>query len=114
MKIVSLFAAGLFALAACLGVLRADDKKAGKEVKLEGTIMCAKCALKEKGKCATVIEVKEAEKKVVYYFGDKGTQEEYHEAVCGGERKEGTVTGTVAEKDGKKWVKPTKVEYAKK
>jgi hypothetical protein len=93
--------------------LRAADAK---EVTLKGTIQCAKCALKEKGitKCTTAIVVKEGGKDVTYLLDDKGAKEEYHEMVCGGDTKEGTVTGTVAEKDGKKWVKPTKVEYTKK
>jgi hypothetical protein len=93
--------------------LRADDKK---EVTLKGTILCAKCALKEKGvtKCTTAIQVKENGKDVVYLLDDKGAKEEYHEAVCGGEKKEGSVVGVVTEKDGKKWIKPSKVDYAKK
>lgn len=91
--------------------VRADDKK---ETTLKGTVVCAKCALKEQDKCATAIQVKDGEKTVTYYLDDKGTKEEYHEAVCGGEKKEGTVVGVVTEKDGKKWVKPSKVEYAKK
>jgi hypothetical protein len=90
--------------------LSADDKK---EVTLKGQILCAKCELKEKSKCTTAIAVQESGKEVIYYFLDKGTAEEYHEAVCGGGRKEGTVTGTVSEKDGKKYVTPKKVEYKK-
>jgi hypothetical protein len=97
--------------------LWADDKPAaGKEVTLKGTILCAKCALHEKGvtKCTTAIKVQENGKDVVYHFDDKGSKEEYHEEVCGGATKEGTVKGTVYEKDGKKYVKPSKVDYAKK
>src|SRR3954470_11387106 len=97
----------LVLVAACvLAVgLRAEDKK---EVTLKGEIMCAKCELKEKdvAKCQTVLKVKEDGKEVSYYFADKGNKEEYHEAVCGGGRKEGTVTGTVSEKGGKKWITP--------
>ena len=98
---------------AFIGALRADDKK---EVTLKGTILCAKCALKEKGvtKCTTAIQVKEDGKDVVYYFDDKGAKEEYHEAVCGGDRKEGSVTGIVHKHDGKMMIKPSKVVYAKK
>jgi hypothetical protein len=92
----------------------AADKTEKKVVTLKGVIMCAKCELNEASKCQTVIRVKEDGKEVTYYFKDKGNKEEYHEAVCGGGRKEGTVTGTVAVKDGKKWITPTKVEYAKK
>jgi Family of unknown function (DUF6370) len=107
-------AAAVMLLVGWLGLLQtqraaADDK----EVKLEGTIVCAKCALKETQKCTNAIIVKENGKDVTYYFVDKGAGEDYHEEVCGGDKKPGTVTGTVSEKDGKKQIKPTKVEYKK-
>jgi hypothetical protein len=104
-------ALALIAVCVLVGGLRANDKK---EVTLKGTILCARCALKEAKKCTTAIQVKENGKTVTYYFHDKGHQEEYHEPVCGGARKQGTVTGTVHEHDGKKFIKPAKVEYAKK
>jgi hypothetical protein len=104
----------LFAVTTLSVGLRADDQGEKKEVTLKGTILCAKCALKEAKKCQTAIRVKDGDKTVTYYFDDKGSKEEYHEPVCGGERKEGTVTGTVHDHDGKKFIKPTKVEYAKK
>jgi hypothetical protein len=99
--------------AACVVVAGAwaEDKK---EVTLKGTILCAKCALKEAKMCQTAIQVKEGDKTVTYYLLDKGNKESYHEAVCGGDRKEGTVTGVVSEKEGKKYITPKKVEYAKK
>lgn len=103
----------LVAVAASVIVMsgvRAEDK----DVTLKGTIQCAKCALKLEKTCTTAIVVKDGDKDVTYLLKDKGTKEEYHEPVCGGEKKEGTVTGTVVEKDGKKWVTPKKVEYAKK
>ena len=92
--------------------LHAEEKK---EVTLNGTILCAKCALKAEGvtKCTTAIKVKEGEKEVVYFFDDKGAKEAYHEEVCGGATKEGSVTGVVSKKDGKLTIKPSKVEYAK-
>jgi hypothetical protein len=91
--------------------LRAQEKK---EVTLKGTILCARCALKETKKCQNAIQVEDGGKTVTYYLDDKGMKEEYHEQLCGGARREGTVSGTVHEQDGKKFVKPTKVEYAKK
>jgi hypothetical protein len=95
-------------------VLAANAAAADKEVTLTGKIMCAKCELKETKKCQTVIQVQEDGKTVTYWFLDKGHKEDYHEEVCGGGRKDGTVTGTVTEKEGKKWVTPKKVTYAKK
>lgn len=98
---------------------KGDEKpatKADKEITLTGTMACAKCGLKEEGvkKCTNAIQVKEGDKTVTYYLDDKGNGETYHEGLCGGGKKEGAkVTGTVAEKDGKKWVKVTKVEEQK-
>jgi hypothetical protein len=109
---VALAASGLL-----VSGLWADDKPAAeKEVTLKGTILCAKCALHEKGltKCTTAIKVQENGKDVVCRFDDKGSKEEYHEEVCGGATRDGIVKGTIYEKDGKKYVKPSKVEYAKK
>lgn len=89
----------------------ADDKK---ETKLTGTLVCGKCQLKQTPKCSNVLQVKEGDKTVNYFLDDKGNGETYHEGVCGGEKVEGvTVTGTVTEKDGKKYIKPTKVESKK-
>jgi hypothetical protein len=97
-------------LCAFVAGLRAE----GQPVTLTGEILCAKCALQETKKCTTAIKVQENGKSVTYYFKDKGAKEEYHEAVCGGDRRQGTVTGVVTEQDGKKWITPSKVEYAKK
>jgi len=95
--------------------LQADDKvEKKKEVTLKGTILCAKCALKETKKCQTAIQVKEDGKTVTYYFVDKGHSEDYHEEVCGGDKKDGKVIGTLSVKDGKKYITPKKVEYVKK
>jgi len=96
-----------------VGILSAEASAQQKEMTLKGKILCARCALKEAKTCTTAIVVKEGEKEVTYYFKDKGNKEDYHEEVCGGARKEGTVTGTVSEKDGKKWITPKKVEYRK-
>ena len=102
-------AAGLWAFGA---VGQAEDKK---EVKLTGTLMCGKCGLKITPKCSNVLQVKEGDKTVNYRLVDKGAGEEYHEGVCGdGKVEKVTVTGTVAEKDGKKTIKASKVELPKK
>ena len=104
----------LLTVLALVCLFTARTQAADKEVTLKGEIMCAKCELKEAKKCTTAIVVKEDGKDVTYYFNDKGAKESYHEAVCGGGRKEGTVVGMVSEKEGKKYVKPEKVEYASK
>jgi hypothetical protein len=111
MKAACSLLVGVIAVSALALDLRGGEKS--KEVALRGTVLCAHCALKETKKCQTAIQVKEGGKTVTYYFKDKGMKEEYHEAVCGGSRREGTVTGTVSRQDGKNWITPTKVQYAK-
>ena len=90
----------------------AEDKK---EVKLTGTLMCGKCSLKATPKCSNALQVKEGDKTVNYFLDDKGNAEPYHEEVCGDGKVEGVVvTGTITEKDGKMWVKVTKLDLPKK
>jgi hypothetical protein len=95
---------GLAILAAFVARVQADDAK---EVELTGTILCAKCELKESEKCQTAIRVKDGDKEVVYYLKDKGNKEKYHKTICSA-TKEGTVKGKVTEKDGKKYITPSK------
>jgi hypothetical protein len=89
------------------GIAQSEEKKEKKEVTLKGTIVCAKCKLKETDKCTTAIQVKEGDKEVTYYLDDKGRTEEYHEKICTGPAK-GSVTGVVSEKDKKKYITPAK------
>jgi hypothetical protein len=91
--------------------VRAEEK--GKEVTVTGSITCAKCDLKEADKCATVIKgkAKGSDKEEVFYFDDKNGKDN-HKAICQG-GKPGKVTGTVTEKDGKKTIEVTKVEFDK-
>ena len=107
-KSVKLLAAA-FALVALVATVSArPDDKEKKEVTLKGEVCCAKCALKMSDKCATVIKVKEKDKDVVYYF-EKGGKDPHKDICTGG--KEGTVTGKVSEKDGKKFINVSKVEF---
>lgn len=116
--IPSLVFALAVALLPSLTARAADDKKADastKEVTLKGSITCAKCELKMDGvtKCATVIKVKEGDKEVVYFF-DEASHKANHGKVCT-ESKAGSVTGTVSEeKDGKKTITVTKIEFEEK
>jgi hypothetical protein len=103
---------GLVAILALVVSVQADDKD--KEKTLKGTITCAKCDLKVEGqtKCATVVKVTEKGKDTIYYFDTKGNKE-FHSDICK-KAKKGQVTGTVSEKDGKKIVTVSKVEYEDK
>jgi hypothetical protein len=92
--------------------LTVKAEEEAKEVKLTGKLVCGKCALKETDDCSNVLQVKDGDKTVTYYLKDKGKAETYHKDICtaGTKGKEVTVTGKVAEKDGKKWITDAKVE----
>lgn len=106
MKSVGTIALALVAVLALVVSVKAEEKK---EVTLKGTITCAKCDLKEADKCATVIKVTEGDEKGVYYF-DAKSHKANHKTICQTPM-EGTVTGTVSEKDGKKIITVTKVDF---
>ncbi len=95
-----------FGLLFIVGMVSAADKPA-KEITLKGEINCSKCALNETADCGHAIKVSENGKEVIYYFKDNGKAESYHDTVCNGPAK-GSVKGVVLEKDGKKWIVPSK------
>ena len=71
---------GLALVLALTASVRAEDK--GKEVKLEGILVCGKCALKETDDCSNVLQVTKDDKTTNYYFKDDGKKEEYHKKIC--------------------------------
>jgi len=96
------------ALVAALGLASAAFAA---DVTLSGKIACAHCTLKK-------ADAKECQD-VLVVAGEKGASTEYYivkNAVlekfghtCSGE-KAATVTGSVSEKDGKKWITPSKMD----
>lgn len=86
---------------------------AADEATLTGSVVCAKCTLKKADakECQNVLVVKNGDKAGEYYITKNAVAEKFGH-VCSGE-KQATVTGTVAEKDGKKWITATKIEESK-
>ena len=89
----------------------ASPVAAQKETMVSGKVTCAKCDLKIEKECATVVVAKEGGKDVIYYLDEK-TGKANHGTICQG-AKEGTVTGIVSEKSGKKYIAATKVSFKK-
>jgi RecG-like helicase len=85
----------------------ADDAKT-----LKGEAKCAKCALKEKDTCQTVVQVKEGEKTLTYYVVDNDVAKAFHKKICEKPAK-ATATGTVKTVNGKLELTATKIELDK-
>jgi hypothetical protein len=103
--IISAFAAA--ALLAANTTLAAE-----KEVTLKGEGKCGKCALKEAKDCTNIIEVKEGDKKVVYWLEQNDVSKAFHKNVCSATVKM-TAVGKASEKDGKKILVASKLEVVK-
>ena len=93
-------------------VLAVVSMARAEETTLSGTLMCAKCALKEGDKCQNVIQAKEGGKTVTYYLTKNDVSNDFHSNICK-EAKKVTATGTVKEVDGKKQLTASKIELAK-
>jgi hypothetical protein len=106
--VVSVCVALVFVLGMAASALAADP------VTVTGKVMCAKCTLKKADakECQDVLVVKTGDKTAEYYI-EKNDIAKAFGHVCGGE-KAAVVTGTVTEKDGKKWISATKMEEPKK
>jgi hypothetical protein len=71
---------------------------------ITGKAVCAKCVLHETDKCQAAMQVTGPDGKVVTYYAEPNDKaKELHHEICK-ESKDATVSGTVAEKDGKKVV----------
>jgi Family of unknown function (DUF6370) len=106
---------GLFlALTAMLTLWTGVEGGQNKDSTIKGKVTCAKCDLKVPGqtKCATVVVEKKDGKDVIYYF-DTDSGQKFHGNICT-EPKNGTVTGTVSDMDGKKTISAKDVVFDKK
>lgn len=98
--------AAMVAMFSFVHIVRADDTA----VTLKGTMTCAKCGLHQSDTCQSVLQVKDGDATVTYYIADSDASKDTHEKVCKGAVDNVTITGTVADKDGKKWITPTKID----
>ncbi len=100
-------------LALALVVSLVAAATAADEVTLTGKVLCAKCTLKKADakECQNVLVVKDGDKAAEYYVEKNDVATKFGH-VCTGQ-KDAVVTGTVSEKDGKKWISATKMEEKK-
>jgi hypothetical protein len=107
---LSLLAAVVLLAGAGLAGL-ADTKS--ESVTLKGKFECSKCELHETADCGNVLAVKDGAKEVKYYLVDNELSKGEHKSICAAPKDGVTVTGTVSEKDGKKWLTATRIEMPK-
>lgn len=79
------------------------------EQTLKGEALCTKCELHETDKCSTAIRVKENGVDVIYYCVNNDVAKKFHKNICQAQAKV-TAVGTVKEKDGKKYIKLSKID----
>jgi hypothetical protein len=105
MKIVTMFAFVVALLVGVVGTAYAADETH------TGNLMCAKCALKKADakECQDVLVVKDDEGETVEFYVTKNAVLEKFGHTCTGEQR-ASVTGAVTEKDGKKWITPSKMD----
>ena len=84
---------------------------AAEEVTVSGTILCAKCKLKKDDakECQDVLVARDAAGVQAEYYIVKNEVSSKFGHSCSKEAP-ATVTGEVSEKDGKKWLAPSKME----
>jgi len=101
-------------LAVALALVVGFVSTAVAEETVTGNLMCAKCTLKkaDQDKCQDVLVSKDSAGKVTEYYVEKNDVAKAYGHTCKGE-KPAAVTGTVSEKDGKKWIAATKMEAPK-
>jgi hypothetical protein len=107
MKTIAKLSLALALVVGLVAVAAAAD-----EVTLTGQVLCAKCTLKKADakECQNVLVV--TGDKAGEYYVEKNDVAKKFGHVCTGQ-KDAVVTGMVTEKDGKKWISPTKMDEKK-
>jgi hypothetical protein len=103
--------ARLLVAVALVAVLGFATNAVASDVTLTGKIACAKCTLKmaDAKECQDVLVVTGEKGATTDYYIVKNAVFEKFGHTCKG-WKAATVTGAVSEKDGKKWITPSKME----
>jgi hypothetical protein len=101
----------LAAVAALTLAIAGPAIAAALDEKLSGTLVCAQCFLKKPDahECQDVLLVSDAQGGTVEYYVTKNEVAQKAGEACTNEIK-ATVTGAVSEKDGRKWITPSKIE----
>jgi hypothetical protein len=104
MRIVALFGMALVMAGGLVLPAAAADET------YTGTVVCAKCTLKKADakQCQDVLVVKTGSTTAEYYISKNAVAEKFGH-ICTGEQP-ASVTGSVMEKDGKKWITASKME----
>jgi hypothetical protein len=102
---------GILAVLVCLAAGLGGLAVAADEVTISGKIVCAKCTLAKPDAtdCQSVLV---AEDQSEYYLVKNAVADRFGH-LCKGE-KAAVVTGTVSDRDGRKWIEATKIEDPKK
>ncbi len=106
-KLFPMLAVAALFLGVTFAAVAADDK----EQTITGSATCAKCALKETKECQNVVLVKDGDKETKYYMSMKNKVAKDSHAksgFCKSEKKV-KVVGVVSDKDGKKFIEPSKI-----
>ena len=100
-----------FALALALPSAALSDASIAMDETFKGTLVCAQCGLKKADahECQDVLLVDDGKGGTSEYYITKNEVAEKAGEACT-LRIPATVTGTVAEKDGKTWLTPSKIE----
>jgi hypothetical protein len=105
MKTLTRIAACLLLLTSLVAPALAHDET------FTGSLMCALCSLKKADahECQDVLIVTDAKGVKTEYYVTKNDVAQKAGEACTNEVK-ATVTGVVSDKDGKKWITPSKIE----
>lgn len=108
-RLLLLGLAGVFAAVLTIGPAAAGDQA----INVAGSVMCGKCTLNKADlkDCQDMLVVKEGGATTEYYLAKNDVLEKFGHT-CKGEKKV-KAAGTVAEKDGKKWLTLTSIEEMK-